>query len=117
MHIRFLARGTGNAKKAAEYLLGERDSKGQPRAGVEVLRGDPRQVAAVADSLEFKHRYTSAVIAWAPEDAPTDKQIGRTLDEFERIAWAGLDPDRYAWSAVLHRESGGGWGGYEVVDS
>ena len=31
MHIKFLARGTGNAGKAAEYLLGERDSQGQPR--------------------------------------------------------------------------------------
>ena len=30
------------------------------------------------------------------------------LDEFERTAWAGLEPDRYAWAAVLHRERGGG---------
>ena len=34
--------------------------------------------------------------------------IERTLDEFEKTAWAGLDPDRYAWSAVLHRENNGG---------
>ena len=108
MHVKFLARGTGNAQKAAEYLLGERDSQGQPREGVEVLRGDPLQVAAVADSLEFKHRYTSAVIAWSPQDAPTEAEISRTLDEFEKTAWAGLGPDRYAWSAVLHRESNGG---------
>ena len=48
---------------------------GQPRAGVEVFRGDPEQVAAVADSLEFEHKYRSAVIAWSPEDRPTDAQI------------------------------------------
>ena len=53
-------------------------------------------------------KYTSGVIAWAPEDAPTDDQIGEVLDEFERTAWAGLEPDRYAWAAVLHRERGGG---------
>ena len=108
MHIKFLARGTGSAAAAADYLLGERDAAGQPREGVEVLRGDPHQVAAVADTLEFDHKYTSGVIAWAPDDAPTDEQIEAVLDEFEKTAWAGLEPDRYAWAAVLHRERGGG---------
>ena len=108
MHIKFLARGTGSAREAADYLLGERDATGQPREGVAVLRGDPHQVAAVADALEFEHRYTSGVIAWAPDDEPTDAEIGAVLDDFEQTAWAGLEPDRYAWAAVLHRERGGG---------
>ena len=108
MLVKFLARGTGSAAAAADYLLGERDAAGQPREGVEVLRGDPHQVAAMADALAFDHKYTSGVIAWAPDDAPTDAQIGAVLDEFERTAWAGLEPDRYAWAAVLHRERGGG---------
>ena len=75
---------------------------------MEVLRGDPERAAAAADALQFKHRYTSGVLAWAPEDRPTDAPVGRALDEFEWTAWAGLDRDRYAWTAVLHRESGGG---------
>ena len=108
MHLKFLAHGTGSARAAAKYLLGERDAAGKPREGVEVLRGDPNEVAAVAYSLEFEHRYTSGVIAWAPEDQPTDEQIGAVLDAFEDTAWAGLEPDRYAWAAVLHRERGGG---------
>ena len=73
-----------------------------------MLRRDPHQVAAVADTLEFDHKYTSGVIAWAPDDAPTDEQIEAVLDAFEKTAWAGLEPDRYAWAAVLHRERGGG---------
>ena len=77
-------------------------------AGVEVLRGNPDQVAAVADSLRFKHRYTSGVIAWAPEDRPSDAQIGAVLDDFGELAFAGLSPDRCCWSAVLHREPDGG---------
>ena len=108
MLVKFLARGTGSAAAAADYLLGERDAAGQPREGVEVLRGDPHQVTAMADALEFDHKYTSGVIAWAPDDAPTDAQISAVLDEFERTAWAGLESDRYAWAAVLHRERGGG---------
>ncbi len=67
MHIKFLARGTGSARAAADYLLGARDATGQPREGVEVLRGDPHQVAVVADALAFEHKYTSGVIAWAPD--------------------------------------------------
>ena len=73
MHLKFLAHGTGSARKASNYLPGELDAAGKPREGVEVLGGDPHQVAAVADALPFEHRYTSGVIAWAPEDQPTDK--------------------------------------------
>ena len=96
MHIKFLAHGTGSARKAADYLLGERDAAGKPREGVEVLRGNPDMVASVADSLDFERKYRSVVIAWAPEDRPTDEQIEAVLDEFEKTAWAGLEPDRYA---------------------
>ena len=108
MLVKFLARGTGSARNAARYLLGEQDAAGKTREGVEVLRGDPHQVAAVADTLPFEHKYTSGVIAWAPEDQPTDEHIEAVVDEFEKTAWAGLEPDRYAWTAVLHREEGGG---------
>ena len=57
---------------------------------------------------QFEHKYTSAVIAWAPEDQPSDTEIDRVLDEFEDTAWPGLSPDRYAWTAVRHREAGRG---------
>ena len=39
---------------------------------------------------------------------PTDAQIEAVVDEFEKTAWAGLEPDRYSLTAVLHREHGGG---------
>lgn len=48
MHLKFLARGTGSAAAAAAYLLAKRDAAGRERAAVEVLRGDPREVAAIA---------------------------------------------------------------------
>ena len=107
MHIKCLRHGTGSARAAVDYLVGEHAAAGRQRAGVEVLRGNPDDVAAVADPLEFGRRYTSVVIAWAPDDQPTDAQIRAVLDEFEKTAWAGLEPDRYAWTVVLHREPGG----------
>ena len=86
MMIKFLAHGTGSAAKAADYLTRERfpaqdqeqdqDQEKNPEE-VKVLRGNSDQVAAVADSLEFEHKYTSGVIAWSPEDAPSNAQIGR----------------------------------------
>ena len=108
MHLKFLARGTGSAAAAAAYLLAKRDAAGTERAAVEVLRGDPLEVARVADGLPFKYLYTSGVLAWSLEDAPTRAEIERVLDEFEETAWAGLDRDRYIWSAVLHRDHAGG---------
>ena len=97
MMIKFLPRGTESAAAAAAYLTREMGSDGQEWEQIEVLRGDPHQVAAVADALEFEHKYTSGVIAWALEDAPTDEQIGVVLDEFEKTAWPRLEPDRCAW--------------------
>ena len=123
MMIKFLARGTGSAAAAADYLTREQNLASEQQQDqdqdrdqdleknpeeVKVLRGNPHQVADVADALEFEHKYTSGVIAWAPEDKPSDAQIGRVVDEFEKTAWAGLEPDRYAWAAVQHREAGGG---------
>ena len=107
MLIKFIARGKGSAAAAADYLTRETDSQGAKRAEVSVLRGDPAQVAAVADGLEYEQKHTSAVIAWAPEDQPSDAQVDRVLDEFEDTAWPGLAADRYAWTAVRHREAGG----------
>ena len=107
MHIKFSG-GRASAGRAAAYLTGEVDSQGEERAGVTVLRGDPELVAAVADGLEFAHTYTSGVLAWAPEDHPTAAHISAVLDEFEATAWAGLDPDRYTWTAVQHDEPDGG---------
>ena len=95
MMIKFLARGTGSAAAAADYLTREQnlspeqkqdqDQDPEPEKNpeeVKVLRGNPHQVADVADALQFEHKYTSGVIAWAPEDKPSDAQIGRVVDEF-----------------------------------
>ena len=107
MHIKFINRGTGSATSAKEYLLQECDHKGEKRTDVTVLRGNPEHVTAVADSLDFKHKYTSGVIAWHVDDNPTVEQINEVLDDFERVAFAGLDGDQYCYYAIQHEESNG----------
>jgi hypothetical protein len=102
MHIKFLAHGTGDPHRAIEYLLASHDYKGQRRPEVRVLRGDPYQVADVANTLPFVHRYTSCTIAWAQEDDPSPTEVDAVLDGFERIAFAGLSADRYALTVISH---------------
>ena len=107
MHIKFLPHDKGSGRDAVVYLLGEKDSKGEIRADVQVLRGNPEQLGQLIDSLKFVNRYTSAVIAFHKDDEPTDAEIQKVLDDFECVAFAGLKPNQYAWSAVLHEESDG----------
>lgn len=102
MHIKFLAHGTGDPNRAKIYLLQSLDYNGVPRPEVRVLRGNPQQVADVAEGLEFAHRYTSAVINWHPTDMPSPQDIEAVLDDFERAAFSGMEPDQYAYAAISH---------------
>ena len=86
MHVKALPCDKGSARAAVDYLVAEHDAEGHRREGVQVLRGNPEMVAAVADSLEFERKYTSVVIAWSPEDRPNDEQIEAVLGEFEKTA-------------------------------
>ncbi|WP_180025718.1 hypothetical protein, partial [Acinetobacter sp. YH16049] len=102
MHIKFTKHGKGCPRKAVGYLLAEKDSKGDLRPQIETLRGDAQTFVAITESLDFDYRYSSAVIAWSKQDNPTDAQIQETLDQFEKHAFADLDPTRYHMNAVLH---------------
>lgn len=107
MHIKFLSHDRGSGRAAIAYLMGEKDSQGKVRAGVQVLRGNPEQIGHLIDSLKFVSRYSSVVIAFHKNDDPSDSEIDEVLNEFERVAFPGLLANQYAWSAVLHIESDG----------
>ena len=102
MHYKFLRHSTGSGQAAIEYLLGKLDHRGRPRELVQVLRGDPYQLGRLIDSLQFVHRYTSGVIALHPDDACSDEKVQELITDFERIAFAGLNPDEYAYCVVRH---------------
>lgn len=102
MHIKFLSHGTGDPQRARTYLLQKLDHNGVPRPDVRVLRGNPQQVADLAESLDFMHRYTSAVINWHPTDEPSVEDVEAVLDDFELAAFSGMEPDQYSYSAISH---------------
>ena len=107
MHIKFLDHGKGSAAKASAYVLDKLDHMGNVRAGVEVLRGDATTFNAICDASPHLWKYTSGVIAWSKEDAPTDEQIKEVLNDFESHAFSGLDPSQYHLFAVLHTDDDG----------
>ena len=107
MYIKFLAHGKGDPAKAASYLIDEVDHLNRPRADVQVLRGDPQTFTAIAESIQNEWKYTSGVIAWSKDDAPTNDEINEVLDTFEAHAFAGLKPTQYHFTAVLHEEDDG----------
>lgn len=101
------AHDRGSGAGAIKYLIGLKDSKGRLRAGVEVLRGNPEQTAQLIDSLKTRNRYTSSVIAFHKDDAPTDAEIQAVVDDYERVTFAGLRKSQYTFCAVLHKEDDG----------
>jgi hypothetical protein len=101
MHIKFIRAGR-SGQKAAAYLTRERADE-----EVIVRRGNPVFFASLADSLGYKNPYSSAVIAFAPEDQPTDEQIEEVIEAFQRTAWAGLEDDDFCTFVVEHRRKDG----------
>ena len=70
MIIRFLPnKGKGTCLATMNYLLG---SKGD-QEHAKVLQGDPKLTQQLADSLEFKHKYTVGVYS-------TNQPINRPLE-------------------------------------
>jgi len=109
MLTKFFARGTGRGKTPVDYVLDKTDSQGiERKPSPELLRGNPTEITRLIDNLDFQHKYTSGVLSFAPEDAPTDEQQKELMDDFERFAFAGLDKDQYSILWVRHTHTSGG---------
>ncbi|MDJ0790005.1 MAG: hypothetical protein QNK05_24680 [Myxococcota bacterium] len=108
MLVKFFARGTGGGRGPVEYITRLDDpSTGKLRSPAPiVLRGNPVITRRLIDGLEFKHKYRSGVLSFAPEDAPTEKEIEAVIDSFDSYAFAGLDKDAYNILWVKHTHTG-----------
>jgi hypothetical protein len=72
----------------------------------EVLRGSPETTRRLIDNINNKYKYTSGVIAFHVDDAPTEEQQKQLMDDFERLAFAGLESDQYDILWVRHQHEG-----------
>jgi hypothetical protein len=107
MIVGFSKYGTGGGKGPVQYLTSERNPDGTVRTPPPVvLRGDPALVRQLIDSLPFKHKYSSAVLSFAPGERITEAMEQRIMDDFERVAFAGLEKDQYSILWVRHTHAG-----------
>ena len=71
-----------------------------------VLFGDPKRTISLIDSVDNKWKYTSGVISFGNEDAPTSDEITEVIKSFEEMAFAGLDPEQYDCLWTMHTHEG-----------
>ena len=119
MLIKFFSNGMGAGAGPVDYLVARevlaydsnrdliRDAEGQPMSVTrdplpEVLRGNPERTKDLIDASRNKWTYRAGVISFAREDAPSEEQQAEVMDAFERLAFAGLDPEQYDMLWVRH---------------
>ncbi len=106
MLIKFTSGGRGGGGTIASYLT-DPERHGRDHAPPEVVRGDIDRTRELIDSIERKWTYTHGVLSFALEDAPTGDQQQEAMDRFERLAFAGLDPEQYDITWVRHQHTEG----------
>lgn len=105
MIVGFSGHGTGDGAGPTEYLTDEK-RKGRENERPEVVRGDPEQTRDLIDSLDFKHKYTSGVLSFAPDEKITPEMEETIIERFEKVAFAGLESDQYNILWVRHTHAG-----------
>lgn len=107
MIVGFSRHGQGGGRGPVGYLTGRQSPDGTVRRPAPVvLRGDPGLVGRLIDALAFQHRYTSGCLSFTPGEVVTPALEQAIMDGFERVAFAGLSPDRYSILWVRHSHAG-----------
>ena len=82
-----------------DYLLG----KDRDREHAKILQGDPELTRQLADSLEFKNRYTVGVLSFEEKDLD-DKTKREIMADFEKALLCGLERDQYDITWIEHKD-------------
>ena len=105
MYMKVFPHGRGKGSAPTRYLV-RPDYPGRDAHPPEVLRGDVERTRALIDSLDTTWRFTAGVLSWHPEDKVTPEQERRVMDDFEAVAFAGLEEDQRAILWVRHSHAG-----------
>ena len=101
MLIKVFPHGKGSATAAVDYLIRD-DYFGRGEKPPEVIRGDPELTKVLSNSIEKKWKFTSGVCSWSAEDGVSLEQQIEVMDNFEKVAFAGLDHDQHNILWVQH---------------
>lgn len=105
MYMKVFPHGQGSGDGPTLYLV-RPDYPGRDEQPPEVLRGDVETTRDLIDSLDSKWKFTAGVLSWHPDDAVTPEQEQRVMDDFEAMAFAGLEPDQRNILWVRHSHAG-----------
>jgi len=95
----FANKGGGSAGASIDYLLG----KDRQREGAKVLSGDPELSKTIAESLEFKNRYTVGCLSFEERKiSPKAKQ--EIMEKFEKTIFSGMEKDQYNITWIEHSD-------------
>ncbi|MEN8982505.1 MAG: relaxase/mobilization nuclease domain-containing protein [Planktotalea arctica] len=88
-----------------------RDDYGQPQMKIrdplpEVLHGNPDWTRDLIDASANKWSYTAGVVSFADSDQPSEDAQQEAIEQFEALAFAGLDADQYDCLWVRHVHEG-----------
>ncbi|HBR7710435.1 TPA: relaxase/mobilization nuclease domain-containing protein [Klebsiella pneumoniae] len=104
MIVGFSSRGTGGGSGPVNYLTDEK-RQGRNEKPPTILRGSPKATEQLIDSLDFKHKYTSGVLSFAPNEQVTKEMEEAIMDRFEAVAFSGLESDQYNILWVRHEHA------------
>ena len=105
MIVGFSGHGTGGGRGPTGYMTDEK-REGREEHPPVVVRGDADNTRQLIDSLDFKHKYTSGVLSFAPNEEITPRMEQKIMDRFESMAFAGLEQDQYNILWVRHTHAG-----------
>jgi hypothetical protein len=105
MYMKVFPHGQGGGEGPTKYLV-RLDYPGREENPPEVLRGDLELTHALIDSLDTKWKFTAGVLSWHPDDMVTPEQERKVMDDFESVAFAGLEADQRNIAWVRHSHAG-----------
>ena len=90
MIIKFFKHGRNDPHASIDYFLGRK----RDREGARVLQGDPDLSLSLAESLDFKNKYSAGCLSFAEQNIPDEHKI-RIMEDFEKTIFAGMQRDQY----------------------
>ena len=76
--------GKGKSRGPLNYLLGN-DKENKPRNPAPViLKGDRKLTEVLIDSNHRQYKYTSGAIAFRDNEKPTEEQLNKIINAFEK---------------------------------
>lgn len=110
MIIKLTKHGKGDIRKAIQYVLQEKNNKGEKRDQIELVYGNPDELIAIANSTGFKNKvkklkYFSGVLALAEGERLTQEQIQTLVTQFGKTLNNGGQTD-IPFVVVRHVEGG-----------